>query len=127
MASRSFDLVKALLKGATVIAGSFRPNGAGAIDNTLNRGSKGWSVARTNVGQYTITLEDGFPSLAAVIGMTQLNAAADGNIQGRGAFDVTTAKTFVLENLAGAAPTEIVSNANNWVHFVAVLKNSEIS
>ena len=127
MAARAFDLVKSLCKGAVIIAGSFRPNGAGAVNNTLNQGTKGWSVARTGAGQYTITLDDGYPSVVAVVAMPQLNAAADGFMQARGAIDVTTAKTIVLENCVAAVPTDIASNANNWVHFVAVLKNSQVS
>lgn len=127
MAARVTDALKAILKGGTVIAGSFRPNGAGAIDNTLNQGTKGWTVARTGAGQYTITLDDGYPSVVAVVAMPQLNAAADGFLQARGALDVTTAKTIVLENLVGAVPTDIASNANNWVHFVAILKNSTVT
>lgn len=127
MAARTTDFVKAICKGCTIVAGSFRPNAAGAIDNTLNQGTKGWSVAWTATGKFTITLDDGYPSVVAVVAMPQLNAAADGFIQARGALDVTTNKTIVLENLVGAVPTDIASNANNWVHFVAILKNSQVT
>lgn len=127
MASRVTDFLKAILKGGVVVAGGFRPNGAGAIDNTLNVGTKGWTVARTGAGQFTITLDDGYPSVVAVVGMSQLNAALDGFIQGRGALDVTTAKTMVLENMIGAVATDIASNANNWVYFIAFLKNSQVT
>lgn len=127
MAARAFDVLKALVKGGTVIAGGFRPNGAGAVDNTLNVGTRGWTVARTGAGSFTVTLDDSYPSVIAVVGMAQLNAALDGFIQGRGALDVTTAKTFVLENMIGAVATDIASNANNWVYFIALLKNSQVS
>lgn len=127
MAARAFDILKALMKGGSVIAGGFRPNGAGAVDNTLNVGTKGWTVARTSAGLFTVTLDDGYPSVGAVVAMTQLNAAADGFAQGRGAFDVKTAKTFQIANMVGAVETDIASNANNWIYFIALLKNSEIS
>lgn len=127
MAARAMKNVQSIGNGVTIMIGRFRPNGASAIDNTLNGGTPGWTVARTGVGQYTITLADGWVTHGAIIPSVQLNAAADGFIQLRGAIDVTTAKTFVLENCVAATPTEIASHANNWVHFVAYLKNSELA
>jgi hypothetical protein len=129
MAARAFDVLQVLGKGVRVLAGSFRPNAASAIDNTLNKGL-GWSVARTGVGAYTVTLQDGFVGALAIIPSVQVNTLLKGCVQLTGAVDVTTAKTFVIqyqEESAGAlAAAEIASNANNWVHFVAFLRNSEL-
>jgi hypothetical protein len=129
MASRAFSNVQTLGKGIVALSGRFRPNAASAIDNTLNKGL-GYSVARTGVGAYTVTLQDGYVDALAIIPGVQLNTLLKGNVQITGAIDVTTAKTFVIqyqEETAGAlAAAEIASNANNWVHFVAVLRNSEV-
>ena len=129
MAARAFTDIQTLSKGVKVLAGAFRPNAAGVIDNTLNKGL-GWSVARTGVGAYTVTLQDGYVGILAIVPSVQLNALLKGCVQLTGAIDVTTAKTFVIqyqEETAGAlAAAEIASNANNWVHFVALLRNSEL-
>ena len=129
MAARAFCDLQTLGKGIKVLAGAFRPNAAGTIDNTLNKGL-GWSVARTGVGAYTVTLQDGYVGHIAIIPTVQVNTLLKGCVQLTGAIDVTTAKTFVIqyqEETAGAlAAAEIASNANNWVHFVALLRNSEL-
>lgn len=129
MASRAFDQVDGLCKNPVIIAGRFRPNAAGTIDNALNKG-RGWSVARTGVGEYTVTLEDSFPELLAVIPQVQVNTLLKSNVQLTGAIDFPTSKTFKIqyqEETAGAlAAAEIASNANNWVHFIAYMRNSEI-
>lgn len=129
MAARAFDNIQVLGKGIKILAGAFRPNAAGAIDNTLNKGL-GWSVARTGVGAYTVTLQDGFVGILAIVPSVQVNALLKGFVQLTGAIDVTTAKTFVIQYQEEAAGTvaaaEIASNANNWVHFVALLRNSEL-
>lgn len=123
------DSVRGLGKGLAFIAGAFRPNAAGAIDNTLNKG-RGWSVARTGVGEYTVTLEDSYPGHIAITPAVQVNTLLKSCVQLTGAVDVTTAKTFKIqyqEETAGAlAAAEIASNANNWVHFQALLRNSEL-
>lgn len=130
MASRAFDLVKTLGKGYVILSGRFRPNGNGTIDNTLNKG-RGWTVARTGVGEYTVTLQDGYVDAIAIVPGVQVNALLKGCVQLTGAVDVTTAKTFKIqyqEESAGAlAAAEIASNANNWVHFTAILRNSQVA
>ena len=50
------EIVRAIGKGRVMVAGSFVPNGSSAIDNTKNQG-KGWSVAYTSTGLYTITFD----------------------------------------------------------------------
>jgi len=125
MANRIFSDVQALIKKPVIIAGAFRPNGTSAVDNTLNKGI-GFSVARTNAGIFTITLEDSYPGLISADASVQLNAVADLKAQW-GAIDVVTAKTLVLNILAVATATDIASHANNWVHFTLMLKNSTVT
>lgn len=124
MADRNFDDVQILGKGRKLIAGSFLPNGAGAIavDPLWN----GFTVARTGVGQYTITLADSYAALVSAKPSLQMNAATDLKLQW-GAIDVVTAKTLVLNALAVATPTEIASNANNRIFFELTLRNTTVT
>lgn len=105
--------------GTLMIAGSFAPAGTGAV--TAVRGS-GFSVARTGVGEYTITLDEQVNEIVAANATLQMNAATDLNAQ----FMTYTAasRTFILNALAGATPTEIAANANNRVSFCIIAKKS---
>lgn len=124
MADRNFDFLQILGKGRKVISGSFLPNGASAI--TADPLWAGFSVARTGVGQYTITLTDSYLAIVSYRADLQLNAVADLKLQW-GAIDVVTAKTLVLTALAVATPTEIASNANNRISFTLILRNSTVT
>lgn len=59
MAARNTDFMQTLGRNKTTICGSFVPNGASAIDNTLNNG-KGFTVAYTSTGVYTVTFSDAY-------------------------------------------------------------------
>ena len=124
MADRNFDYVQTLGKGRKVIAGSFLPNGASAI--TADPLWNGFTVARTGVGQYTITLTDAYVAILSAQCSLGLNAVADLKMQW-GAIDVVSAKTLVLSALAVATPTEIAANANNRVHFELWLRNTTVT
>lgn len=124
MAGRNFDDVQILGKKRVKIAGSFRPNGTGAVDNTLNTGI-GFSVVRDSAGVFTITLEDSFTALDSGQLTLAISAATDLTLQ-FGAVDVVTARTLVLRSLVAAVATDIASNAANRIHFELTLKNTNI-
>jgi len=124
MADRNFDFIQTLGKGRKIIAGSFLPNGASAI--VADPLWLGYSVARSGVGSYTITLTDSYVALISLSCSLQLNAVADLKLQW-GAIDVVTAKTLVLNALAVATPTEIASNANNRIYFTLFLRNTTVT
>jgi hypothetical protein len=126
MANRNLKEVFGMNYGEVKLCGSFRPNGASAVDNTLNTGH-GFTVARTGVGAYTITLADSWQSLISAKFQVQMNAATDLVVQVIGAVDVLTAKTIPISALAAAVATEIASNANNRIYFELTLKNSTVS
>lgn len=108
------------------IHGSFAPNGGSAIDNTQNKG-RGFTVARTGAGQYTISLDDIWVDYHSFTHSVQLNAVADIKMQQTGAITQGTASTkttLVLSALAVATPTDIAANANNRVHFNLWVKNT---
>ena len=131
MASKTFYDVQAVNPGVKIIAGTFKPNGSSAIDNTANAGA-GFTVERTGTGQYTVTLDDGYPGLISAQATAALNSAAATFMQITGAHDVTTAKTIVFTALttsttAAPAATDIAAHAHNHVHFVLVLRNTSLT
>ena len=131
MANKTFYDVQAVNPGVKIIAGTFKPNGSSAIDNTANAGA-GFTVERTGTGQYTVTLDDGYPGLISAQATAALNSAAATFMQITGAHDVTTAKTVVFTALttsSTAAPVaaDIAAHAHNHVHFVLVLRNTSLT
>lgn len=127
MANRNFDFIQVLGKGVKVINGSFAPNGSSAVSAASIKG-KGFSVARTSAGLFTITLQDAYQGLLAAECSLQLNAADDKFVQ-FGAIDVVNAKTVQIRvwDISGAAVSDISANANNRIHFVLHLSNSTVA
>ncbi len=127
MASRSFNFVQALDMKCITLPGSFAPNGVLAIDNSLNKG-KGFSVARTGVGIYTVTLEDGYPQILSVNVTLQLGTAADYIVQA-GQIDPLNARTAIFKvwSVSGAGLTDVIADLNNRINFVLWLKNTELT
>jgi len=125
MASRNFNpRLFNLGNQYTMICGSFLPNGNSAIANSSNTG-KGFTVAYTSTGKYTITLADKYAVCISATATLALATAADTFLQW-GAIDVVTAKTLVLNNwdVSGAGVADIASNAANRIHFCLILGNS---
>lgn len=127
MANRNFDFLQGLGKGVKVIAGSFAPNGSSAVSASSRKG-KGFTVARTGTGQFTITLQDAYVALLSASLSLQLASADDKFLQ-LGAVDVVSAKTIVINvwDVSGAAAADIAANAGNRINFVLVLSNSTLN
>ena len=117
--------------GIVMLGGSWRPNGVGAVDNTLNIGD--WfTVARTGVGLYTVTLRDLFVgiygcsfSVQSVTGGTVYQCAptAATGVSPDTLVSTTGAVPLVVSTAAGVA-ADPVSNAANRVHMTFMMKNS---
>lgn len=99
------------------ISGRFFPQGAGAIVAASNLGTQGWTVARTGVGVYQVTLADKWLKCTLVVLGLQMNAVTNLALQCTGALDVSGAKTFNITAHAAGVATEIAANANNSVSF----------
>ena len=127
MANRNFDMIQALGKGVKVIAGSFAPNGGSAVDADSIKG-KGFSVARTSTGLFTITLQDAYTALLAGNATLQLTAADDKFVQ-IGAVDVVSAKTIQIRvwDISGAAVADVSAAAGNRINFELFLSNSSLN
>lgn len=124
MANRTFNPLQALHPELKVIAGSFKPNGAGAVDADSREG-RGWKVARSGAGLFTITLEDSFIALVAALLTLQLTAGDDKAVQ-LGDVDLS-AKTIKIRvwDTSGAAETDVAANANNKIHFAFFFRNTD--
>jgi hypothetical protein len=125
MASRIFDCLQVLGKGIKVVHGSFGPDTANAPGLVLG---KGFTVARTSTGLFTITLTDSYVSLISADCSLQLASADDKYVQ-FGAIDVKTAKTVQIRvmDVSGAAVADVAKDANNRIHFTLLLKNSSVT
>ena len=131
MASKIFYGVQAAQPSMKIIAGTFKPNGSSAIDNTANAGT-GFTVERTGTGQYTVTLDESYPGLISAQATAALNTAADTYMQITGAHDVTTNKTIVFTALVtsgtgASTATDIAAHAHNHVHFCLFLRNTSLT
>ena len=123
MASRGFfNRMFSLLHYPVVLSGSFLPNNTSAVANASNTG-KGFTVARTNAGVFTITLADKYAKCISA-NCTIAMASVTDIVPQWGAIDVSSAKTLVLNTLVAATATDIASNAANRVYFTLVLSNS---
>lgn len=108
--------LKAPFPGRVRIAGSFAPNNTSAVDQTTIKGDGIASVARSDVGKFTVTLSDAYSDYEHVGASLQLVSVAD-LVPQIGAVDVVTAKTIVINILAHATPTDIAADAASRINF----------
>jgi len=105
-----FNQRKSLRAGAFDIPGSFAP--AGTNPPTDARG-KNYTVARTGVGEFLITLAKRIPAIDAVSATPQCATA--------GLFTVevgeTTSTTMVIRTLETGVPVDVAADPSNRVHF----------
>jgi hypothetical protein len=119
MTSRNLQEIKSSGREQVVLAGSFAPAGTGAP--TTARGV-GFTVARSGVGTFVLTLDRVYSKLIAGVATVQLAASADTQAQ-LGSVDLT-AKTIVIRLLTAGSDADVAANANNRVNFVLVLGES---
>lgn len=114
-----------------VIAGSFIPNGTGAISTTYGTG---FTVARADVGEYTVTLDEPFADFVYLDAGGQF-ATADADVHDFRIGDISVAnKTFQIVHLYSddtttdhpAAADIAASGTANKVHFVAIVALEDI-
>lgn len=112
-------------EGVVVIAGSFTTNGASALSASGVKG-KGFTVARTDTGKFTVTLDQQYTALLSGTATAQCITASNLDRACQlGAVDVTSAKTIVIQTMAGTSPTDM--DDTNKVHFVLFLSLSSLN
>lgn len=113
-----------------IVTGKFKPNGTSAIDNTVNMPSGvgiGFTVARTDVGTYVVTLDDKYPRLIDVRCNRWATAAiVDHEFTLIAETVATDGKFTVVYSVAGAA-ADIAAHADSWISFTAFLRDSGIA
>lgn len=120
MADRIFFDVQALQPNAKIVAGNFTL--ASGSDPTSVTG-KGYSVARTASGKYTVTLDDKYPGILSATATVASSTVSDSVAQ-IGDIDVSSAKTVVIHVQRAGSASE---NAGEVVHFCLVLRNTSIT
>lgn len=123
MASRKFDWFQVLGSRRVMINGSFQPNGANAT--LLGIKGNGFTVAHTPGGNlYTVTLQDAYFDYDAITLDVQGGTAL--TLQLNAEPDVKVAQQFVMAvyTAGGSASNDLAFNANQRVHFQAILKNT---
>lgn len=106
---------------ATAAAVSLAGGVEGVSSSTALNGA---SVARTGVGEYTVTLSNTYNALESC-NLTLKAATAVDLVPQIKSDDVSSAKTIVFRLLAGATATELAAVAT--VNFSAVLRNSSLT
>lgn len=122
MAARNLAPVRALVRELVPIVGTFTCNGSSAISASTRKGL-GWSVARTGVGTYVVTLADKFADYVCVTnGLELATPATDMNMVQT--INVS-ARTVTFTLLTGGVATE--SAAGDKIHFCVWARNSAVS
>jgi hypothetical protein len=121
--NHTFETAWILGKNRVIVAGSFAPNGSSAVSATSNKG-KGWTVAHTSTGLFTITLDSVYNQLDSATASLQLATADDKFVQ-IGAV-VLASQTIEIRvwDLSGAAVADVAADANNRINFLFVFRNT---
>jgi hypothetical protein len=118
MANRLTHRIDTAERNRRLVAGSFAPDGVGAV--TAVKG-EGFTVARTGVGVFTVTLQDTYVDIECAEACMQLVAAGDTYAQ-VGAIDLA-ARTVVIRTVTGGVEADIAADADNRVHFQLMARN----
>lgn len=124
MANRQCKPLRGNGNGSKVLTFQIKPNGTSTPTVSDNPDKVVASVSRSGVGTYTITFTEKYLALRAITCQVQLNAAADTQVQITGATAVAGAKTVGITILTAGVAADIAANANNLLHFTAVMKDS---
>ena len=106
--------------------GRFRPNGNSAPDNTLNKGLKGVTITRDDVGDFTATFDEvGYDLLDAKF--TLWSATPVNSTVTPGAYD-SSAKTlkFFCRTADTGADLDPASDADTWISIDLTWQNTDI-
>lgn len=117
--------------GYRVVAGSFIPNGSSAI---ATKYGFGYSVSRTGVGVYRVTIDAPFSNFVSIVATGQFaSSEADGHQFLIGDISITS-KTFVIKHVSStdvsstdlAAADISTSGTANKVNFICVVAQSDV-
>lgn len=133
MSNRLHTLSGHKTRGIKKVNGRFKPNGSSAITNTADSTvfGRGFSVARTGTGQFTLTIQDRYELLLHAT-LTLWSST----IVGGGVFRVVSvtyneATTVVViehqaETAGALAVADIASAAGNFVSFELIFRDAKV-
>lgn len=113
-------------QGEVVICGRFRPNGSGAIDNSLNIGLYPFTVTRIGVGAIELQLQGADTSYQVKVwgGQVQDSTPNGDYVQPTTESIAQDGKINIQILDATGAAVDLASSATTWVHVFVVLKNT---
>lgn len=123
MALHTLKPVLGRMTRSAILGGSFGPNGTGAP--AVVKG-KGFTVVRSDVGKFTVTLDDNYHDIVSVSARLQTATAdADVELLNVTAGSGTTRGTFVLQVIkrSDLSALELNADAQNRVNFVIILQD----
>lgn len=126
MASRNTYRPRSLNPEAVCIAGSFAPNGSSAVSAASRKG-RGFTVARTSTGLFTVTFTDKFAALLSATASLQQATAGDQTILVGTWTASTKALILTVWDISAAAVADVAADANNRINFVAWFQNSSLA
>lgn len=106
------------------IGGRFFPNNTSAIDNTKNIG-KGWTVAYTSTGLYTITLANHYVQIDDAEATLHLATAAAQFIQGAGVSASANTIAFRVV-IANGTVADTAAASGNYISWSATVSASSM-
>lgn len=127
MASRTNYSLQCLAVQGTLLAGSFAPNGASAVDAASVLGRGVTSVTRTGAGKFTVQCADTWRKIWSDVASVRVSADATDIYAQTGDFSnvgSATAMSFVVKLKTGATNTDLTANANNRVSFMVLCNDS---
>ncbi len=130
MSDHYFHKIQHYARERKILTGTFHPNGSSAITEGDDHW-RGFSVAYTSTGLYTITFSDAYSGLEYFGSSLSIAAATGAIILVNGAYD-GTAKTKIVksldeDNTSGvSALADIAAAAESYIQFLAVFRNSDV-
>ncbi len=105
--------------------GEFRPNGSSALDATTRQG-RGFTVARTSTGLFTVTLL--VPCLAIAAPWAHLSLGTGGDQKAEIGNRSVANKTLEIRiwDISGAAVADVAADASNVISFGCKLRVQKI-
>lgn len=126
----SFEPAKEVVKDGICVQGSFSPAGTGAVTSVTGRG---FTVARTDVGNYTVTVEFPFEGVIDADARLRMATAEVGSHETMIGTVSTSARTFVIVHKYSAdtstthpVDADIAAAAANVVSFSLKLVLSDV-
>jgi len=129
MASRHFDAVNALTKRGVLIAGAFQAKGSGT-PVVVSNGSE-FTVARTNTGLYTVTLQDNYNEVKSVnLQIVQASPTNTVNVTGysiNGGSPGAQLNLLIGTFATPGSAVDITQTGTDCIFFEFFLRNSSVA